>query len=81
MQDPAVDALMRHVVAAQTRPQLIASLRALDRVMRHAHYVVPQYYSNTFRVAYRSGKFERPAVAPQFYRAEDWVMSTWWRKK
>ena len=81
VQDPAVDALMRHVVAAQTRPQLIASLRALDRVMRHAHYVVPQYYSNTFRVAYRSGKFERPAVAPQFYRAEDWVMSTWWRKK
>jgi microcin C transport system substrate-binding protein len=69
------------VVAAQTRPQLIASLRALDRVLRHGHYVVPQYYSNVFRVAYRSGRFEMPAVAPHYYRAEDWVVSTWWRKK
>ena len=81
VRDPAVDELMRHVVAAQTRPELIASVRALDRVLRHGHYVVPQYYGNKFRVAYRSGMFERPAVAPQFYRAEDWVISTWWRKK
>lgn len=78
--DPAVDVLLRHVVAAQTRPELIASLRALDRVLRHSHYVVPQYFSNTFRVAYRSGKFEQPAIAPEYYQAEDWVVSTWWRK-
>ena len=81
VRDPAVDDLLRHVVGAQTRPELIASLRALDRVLRHSHYVIPQYYSNTFRVAYRSGKFEQPAVAPLYYQAEDWVMSTWWRKK
>ena len=79
--DPVIDELLRHVVAAQTRPQLIASLRALDRVLRHGHYVVPQYYSNVFRVAYRSGRFEMPAIAPHYYRAEDWVVSTWWRKK
>ena len=81
LRDPAVDVLMRHVVEATTRPQLVASLRALDRVLRHGHYVVPQYYSNTFRVAYRAGKFEQPAVAPLYYRPEDWVVSTWWRKK
>ena len=81
VRDPAVDELMRHVVGAQTRPELIASLRALDRVLRHSHYVIPQYYSNTFRVAYRSGKFEQPEVAPLYYRAEDWVISTWWRKQ
>ena len=81
IQDPAVDELLRHVVAAQTRPELIASLRALDRVLRHEHYVVPQYFGNRYRVAYRSGRFERPATAPLYYRAEDWVMSTWWRKK
>lgn len=81
VRDPAVDELMRHVVAAQIRPELVASLRALDRVLRHSHYVIPQYYSNTFRVAYRSGKFEQPAVAPLYYRAEDWVLSTWWRKR
>ena len=81
VRDPAVDELIRRVVAAQTRPQLIAGLRALDRVLRHGHYVVPQYYGNKFRIAYRSGRFERPAVKPQYYRAEDWVISTWWRKQ
>ena len=81
VRDPAVDALLRHVVEATTRPQLIAALRALDRVLRHAHYVVPQYFSNAFRVSYRAGKFEQPAVAPLYYQAESWVLSTWWRKR
>lgn len=79
--DPAVDALVNLAVAATTRPELIARLRALDRVLRHAHYVVPQWFANTFRVAYRTGKFEQPAVAPLYYRPEDWVVSTWWRKR
>ncbi len=72
---------VNQAVSANTRPELVASLRALDRVLRHGHYVVPQWFSSTYRVAYRSGKFEQPAVAPQYYQAEDWVISTWWRKK
>ena len=44
VRDPAVDALVNQAVQATTRPQLIASLRALDRVLRHGHYVVPQWY-------------------------------------
>jgi microcin C transport system substrate-binding protein len=42
---------------------------------------VPQYFSNAFRVSYRAGKFEQPAVAPIYYQAESWVLSTWWRKR
>ena len=56
-------------------------MRAVDRVLRHGHYVVPQYFASTFRVAYRAGKFEHPAVSPQYYQPEDWVLMTWWRKK
>jgi microcin C transport system substrate-binding protein len=78
--DPNVDALLEHVVSATTRPQLIAGLRALDRLLRHGYYCVPHYYGSTFRVAYRSGKFEQPKVAPLYYQAEDWVVFTWWRK-
>jgi microcin C transport system substrate-binding protein len=55
-------------------------LRALDRVLRHGHYVIPQWYSNTFRVAYRAGKFEQPEVKPLYYDPENWVTTTWWRK-
>jgi microcin C transport system substrate-binding protein len=80
VRDPAVDALLEKVVAATTRPQLTASLRALDRVLRHGHYAVPHYYASTFRVAYRAGKFEQPAVAPDYYQPEAWIVSAWWRK-
>lgn len=78
--DPAVDALLELAVASTTRPQLVARLRALDRVLRHGHFVVPQYYGNTFRIAYRGGKFAEPAVAPWYYRPDDWILRTWWRK-
>ncbi len=80
VRDPAVDALVNLAVAATTRLELVARLRALDRVLRHGHYVVPQWYASTFRIAYRPGNFEQPTVAPLYYRPEDWVISTWWRK-
>jgi microcin C transport system substrate-binding protein len=81
VRDPAVDALVNLAVSATTRSELVARLRALDRVLRHGHYVVPQWYASTFRVAYRTGVFEQPSVAPLYYRPEDWVVSTWWRRK
>ena len=81
IRDPAVDALLELVIAATTRTELIARLKALDRVLRHGHYVVPQWFSNTFRVAWRGGKFEQPQVKPSYYTPDDWVVSTWWRKK
>jgi microcin C transport system substrate-binding protein len=81
IRDPAVDALIELASSATTRPELIARLRALDRILRHGHYVIPQWYSNTFRVAYRAGKFEQPRVMPLYYVPEDWVLFTWWRKK
>jgi microcin C transport system substrate-binding protein len=81
VRDPAVDALVNLAASATTRPQLIARLRALDRVLRHAYYVVPQWYSNTFRVAWRGGKFEHPQLMPLYYAPDDWIVGTWWRKR
>jgi microcin C transport system substrate-binding protein len=81
VRDPNVDVLISQAVSATTRPDLVARLRALDRVLRHGYYYVPHYYASTFRVAYRAGKFGQPAVAPEYYRPEAWVISTWWRKQ
>ena len=81
VKDPAVDALVSLVVTASTRPELVARLRALDRVLRHGHYAVPQWYSNTFRIAHRGGKFGQPRGTPLYYEPQDWVVSTWWREK
>ncbi|HEX5767220.1 MAG TPA: extracellular solute-binding protein [Burkholderiales bacterium] len=79
VKDPAVDALVNLAVSSRTRAELVARLRALDRVLRHNYYVIPQWYASTFRIAYRAGKFAQPKVMPQYYQAEDWVISTWWR--
>jgi microcin C transport system substrate-binding protein len=80
IKDPAIDALVNVAVGSRTRPELVARLRALDRVLRHRYYVIPHWYAGTNRIAYRSGKFEQPATRPLYYQAEDWVVSTWWRK-
>jgi len=81
VRDPVVDALVSLALSSKTRPELVARLRALDRVLRHGYYMIPQWFSSTYRVSYRAGKFEMPSVKPQYYQAEDWVISTWWSKK
>ena len=78
LKDPAVDAILDQVMSAQTRPQLVARLRALDRVLRHGHYAVPHWYSSVHRVAWRAGRFGQPAVTPRYYQPEAWVTSVWW---
>ena len=81
VKDPAVDAILGKVASSASRPELIANLRSLDRLLRHGHYVIPQWYAGTFRVSYRAGKFEHPQVAPDYYGPEGWILSTWWRKR
>ena len=76
--DPAVDALLQKVVGATTRPELITALRALDRVLSHGYYSVPQYYGDAFLIGYRPQSFVLPPVVPPYYQPDTWAMSTWW---
>ena len=76
--DPAVDQLLQKVVGATTRPELGAALRALDRVLAHGHYSVPQYYGDAFLIGYRPGPFVLPAMVPPYYQPDTWALSTWW---
>ena len=76
--DPAVDVLLQKVVTATTRPQLGAAMRALDRVLTHGYYSVPQYYGDAFLIGYRPSRFVLPATVPPYYQPDTWAMSTWW---
>ena len=76
--DPAVDALLQKVVTATTRPELSAAMRALDRVLSHGHYSVPQYYGGAFLIGYHPRPFVLPPVIPPYYEADNWAVSTWW---
>jgi microcin C transport system substrate-binding protein len=78
LKDSAVDALLDKVVSATTRPQLVTSLRALDRVLRHGHYVVPHWYGAVHRVSWRAAAFDRPANLPRHYQPEALVTTVWW---
>ena len=73
LQDPAVDQLVEGLIMADSRAELITHTRALDRVLRAGHYLVPNYHTSVYRVAYWD-KFAHPAVAPKY----DLGLYTWW---
>jgi ABC-type dipeptide/oligopeptide/nickel transport system permease component len=53
LKSPAVDALLHALGTAQTRDELLDATHALDRVLMHGYYAVPQWYSTTHRIAYK----------------------------
>jgi microcin C transport system substrate-binding protein len=63
--DPVIDALIEKVVAADSAASLVPAVRALDRVLLWNHFVVPQWHSRTFRLAFWD-IFGRPERAPRF---------------
>ena len=69
----AVDWLIDQVTNSADRRQLVTAMRALDRVLRAGHYVVPLYHQQVDRVAYWN-KFARPDVIPTY----GFVLESWW---
>ena len=74
VKDPAIDALIDHVIFAETRAELVAATRALDRVLLWRHYVIPNFHNRTFRIAYWN-RFSRPAVQPKYATG---FFDSWW---
>jgi microcin C transport system substrate-binding protein len=72
--DPAVDALIEKIMAAETRPALVTACRALDRVIRAGRYWIPHWYSAAHRIAYWD-MFGFPPKKPGFARG---IPETWW---
>lgn len=79
IKNPAVDSLVRAIIQAKTREDLITATHALDRVLLHNWYVIPQYYIDSFRVAYWD-KFARPSIAPKYDAGFNQAVLTWWEK-
>ncbi|ABE40757.1 extracellular solute-binding protein, family 5 [Rhodopseudomonas palustris BisB5] len=63
--DPAIDAMMDQVIAADTRAKLVVAARALDRLIRAGRYWVPQWYSASHRLAYWD-VFGHPPNLPKY---------------
>jgi microcin C transport system substrate-binding protein len=65
IKNPAVDALIRRIVFADNRDDLVAATKALDRVLLWNHYVVPQWNFSKLRTA-RWDRFGRPDHMPKY---------------
>ncbi len=74
--DPVVDDLIEKAIKAESRAELTAATRALDRVLRVGHYWVPHWYSSFYRMAYWD-QFGYPDTQPLYQRG---VLDTWWSK-
>lgn len=72
--NPAADDLIEHIVKARNRDELRAATRALDRLLMWGWYVVPHWYSGTFKLGYWD-RFHRPAKKPVY---DVGLVDTWW---
>jgi microcin C transport system substrate-binding protein len=71
--DPVVDGLIEDVIASESRQELEARVKALDRVLRHKQIWVPNWHKGSFWVAYWD-VFGRPEVKPPYARGDAY----WW---
>ena len=72
---PAIDNLVARISDAANRDDLVAAVRAMDRVLQWGHYVIPLFHLKADRVALWD-RFGRPDLTPVYgFRLE-----TWWAK-
>jgi peptide/nickel transport system substrate-binding protein/microcin C transport system substrate-binding protein len=85
LKDPAVDAMLAAMTEARTYAELRDASRALDRIVTHRHYQVPQLYSPGYAISYWN-KFGMPATMPKYYTIDEsadwpvWAVGSWWSK-
>jgi len=78
IRNPAIDALIRDVITAKSRTDLVTAARALDRAVMWNYYVVPEWYSGNYNVAYWD-KFGQPKTMPTYFPHLNWVVrDLWW---
>lgn len=77
LKDEAIDSLVKSIIAAPDREELILRTRALDRVLLHNYIVVPQFHSDAHRIAYWD-KFGKPELAPKYDPNYELGLMTWW---
>ena len=75
IKNPAVDAMIEHVVFAKSYDDVVAAARALDRILLWNFYVVPQWSYNKQRTA-RWDRFSHADPLPKYGIAA--FPALWW---
>lgn len=80
VKNPAVDALISAMTSARSKAELLPACRALDRVISHSHFLIPQWSAGTHRMVYNSWRLAKPESMPPYAAGEGWAIDTWWAK-
>jgi microcin C transport system substrate-binding protein len=77
-QNPAMDEVIRKILACRNRADLMDAVKTLDRIICANHYVIPRWYIPADRLAFWN-RFGYPAnlstrISPPDYT----VMMYWW---
>ncbi len=75
VRSPAADAMIDALLKAGTRADVVAAVRALDRVLMSGSYVVPLFYAPEQWLA-RWAHIERPDTTAKY----GYLPETWWRQ-
>ena len=75
VKSPAVDAMIAAMLKAEQRPEFVASVRALDRVLLSGFYVIPLFHLPDQWIA-RWTRIGRPAKTS----LSGYLPETWWRE-
>ena len=77
---PAAEAMVAAMLATTDPEEMRAAAEALDRVLTSGRYVVPLWYSDVSRLAYRRD-FAYPEKTPVYGDWPGWQPETWWAVK
>jgi microcin C transport system substrate-binding protein len=79
IKNPAVDSLIESIITAKTFDELKSATRALDRVLLWNFYVIPEWYINYHRVAFKRGLTAPKSETAIFVSTYEGVaITTWW---
>lgn len=77
VKSPVIDSIIQQIINAPSREELVIRTHALDRVLLHSHYVIPQWHYNKWRIAYWN-KLEHPENLSPLTPG---ISNTWWVRK
>ena len=76
IKDPVIDQLIEELIQTDSREDLVAHVRAMDRILLHGHYVIPMWHFPKWRIA-RWADIERPDTMSD---VSPLISYTWWAK-
>lgn len=74
VKNSTVDFLIQKMVQANDKTDYFNACRALERVIIHGHYLIPQWYAPVHKLAYNAQNLQLPKIIPAYYEPEYWAM-------